>query len=141
MWTPGNQTTITATGLMAGNYSVLVTDFNGCTATANATVGSPACAISVSASAGSILCNGGTTTLTATATGASGAVEYSLNGGAYQPGNTFTVNAAGSPYTVTAREISNPACAATSTAVTVSQPAVLSATAYSTPVTTTCGVD
>lgn len=125
LWSPGNQTTITAIGLTAGNYSVLVTDFNGCTATANTTVGSPACAISVSASAGSIQCNGGTTTLTATATGAAGSVEYSLNGGAYQLGNTFTVNAAGSPYTVTAREVSNPACFAVSNAVTVNQPSVI----------------
>ncbi len=125
LWTPGGQTNATATGLMAGNYSVQVTDFNGCTTTANTTVGSPACTIAVSASAGSILCNGGTTTLTATATGASGAVEYRLNGGAYQPGNTFTVNAAGSPYTVTAREIANPSCSATSSAVTVNQPSLL----------------
>jgi hypothetical protein len=135
LWTPGGQTTITATGLIAGSYSVLVTDFNGCTATANTTVGSPACSIAVSASAGSILCNGGTTTLTATTTGASGAVEYSLNGGAYQPGNTFTVNAAGSPYTVTAREVSNPSCSATSSAVVVSQPTALSVSgSVSTPI-------
>lgn len=86
----------------------------------------PACALSVSASAGSIACNGGTTTLTATPTGAVGAVEYSLNGGAYQSSNTFTVNAPGSPYTITAREVSNPSCTATSTAVNVSQPSAIS---------------
>ena len=89
----------------------------------------PACSIAVSASAGTIACNGGTTTLTATATGASGSVEYSLNGGAFQPGNTFTVNAAGSPYTVTAREVATPACTATSAAVTVSEPSAISASA------------
>ena len=83
----------------------------------------PACAIGVSASAGTIACNGGTTTLTATASGATGAVEYSLNGGSFQAGNTFTVNAVGSPYTVIAREVANTTCSATSSAVTVSQPA------------------
>ena len=83
----------------------------------------PACALGVSASAGTIACNGGTTTLTATASGATGAVEYSLNGGTFQASNTFTANAVGSPYTVTAREVANTACSATSSAVTVSQPA------------------
>ena len=89
----------------------------------------PACNLSVTASAGSISCNGGTTTLTASATGANGSVEYSLNGGAYQSSNSFTVNAAGSPYTVTAREVSNPSCTANSTAVTVTQPSAISASA------------
>lgn len=96
-----------------------------------------ACSIAVSASAGTILCNGGSTTLTATATGANGAVEYSLNGGAFQSGNTFTVTAAGSPYTVTAREATNTSCTATSTAVSVSQP---SAVVASGSVTTTIAV-
>jgi len=86
-------------------------------------VPAPACAIAVSASAGTIACNGGTTTLTATATGTSNPVEYSLNGGTFQSANTFTVNAAGSPYTVTAREVAAPTCTATATAVTVTQPA------------------
>ena len=92
-------------------------------------VAGPACSIAVSASAGSIACNGGTTTLTATATGAAGAVEYSINGGTYQSANTFTVNAAGSPYTVTAREVSNTSCSATSNAVTVTEPTAITASA------------
>jgi hypothetical protein len=86
----------------------------------------PACSIAVSASVGAIACNGGTATLTATASNANGAVEYSLNGGAFQTGNTFTVNAAGSPYTVTAREASNTSCSANSSAVTVNQPSAIS---------------
>ncbi len=35
----GSQTTATATGLSPGNYSVIITDANGCTGSANATVG------------------------------------------------------------------------------------------------------
>ncbi len=85
------------------------------------------CSIAVSASAGTIVCNGGTTTLTATATGANGSVEYSLNGGAYQSANTFTINAAGSPYTITAREVTNPTCMATSTPVNITEPAIVPA--------------
>ncbi len=85
------------------------------------------CTIALTASAGTIQCNGGTTTLTATATGANGSVEYSLNGGAFQSGNTFTVNAAGSPYTVVARELTNPSCTATATPVTITEPPVVPA--------------
>ncbi len=122
LWSPGGQTTITATGLSAGSFTVTVTDANGCTTSANTSVGSPTCSISVSASAGTIACNGGTSIITATATGASGAVEYSLNGGAFQSGNTFTVNVSGSPYTITSREVANPSCSATSNAVAVTEP-------------------
>jgi SprB repeat len=133
-WAPGGQTTATATGLSAGSYTVTVTDANLCTQTASATVGTTACTISVSASAGTISCNGGTTTLTALATGATGAVQYSLNGGAFQTANTFTVNAAGSPYTVTAREVANTSCSANAGAVTVSQPAALVAASSNTAI-------
>ncbi len=86
-------------------------------------IAAPACSIAASAAGGTISCNGGTTTLTATATGANGAVEYSVNGGAYQSGNTFTVPAG--TYTVTAREVSNPSCNATATPVTITQPSQL----------------
>jgi large repetitive protein len=122
-WAPGGQTTQTATALGAGSYTVTVTDANGCTATASATVAVAVCNIAVTASAGTILCNGGTTTLTAVATAATGAVEYSLNGGAFQTAATFTVPAG--TYTVTAREVSNTLCSATSTSVVVGQPAAL----------------
>jgi hypothetical protein len=128
------QTTATATGLPAGSYTVTVTDANACTTTANTTVSSPSCSLAASAAAGSITCFGGTTTLTVTPTGAAGAVEYSLNGGAFQSGNTFTVNAAGSPYTVTAREVATPSCTATSNAVTVTEPTALVATSSAPPI-------
>jgi large repetitive protein len=85
------------------------------------------CPLTVTAAAGTIACNGGTTTLTATATGATGAVEYSLNGGAFQSSNTFTVNATGSPYTVSARQVSTPTCSATAPPVTVTEPAAVPA--------------
>ncbi len=116
------QTTATATGLAVGTYTVTITTANGCTGTATATVGTAVCNIAVTATAGTIACFGNTTTLTAVATGATGTVEYSLNGGAFQTANTFTVNAAGSPYTVTAREVANTSCSANAAAVTVGQP-------------------
>ncbi len=127
------QTTATATGLGAGSYTVTVTDANGCTATASTTVAVAVCNIAVTATAGTILCNAGTTTITATATGATGAVQYSLNGGAFQSSNIFTAVAAGS-YTVTAREVANILCTATSSSVVVSQPAALVAAAAPTAI-------
>jgi hypothetical protein len=128
------QTSATATGLAVGTYTVTITTANGCTGTATATVTAVACNIAVTAAAGTIACNGGTTTLTATATGATGAVQYSLNGGAFQTANTFTVNAAGSPYTVTAREVANTSCSANASAVTVSQPSLLVVTSTATAI-------
>lgn len=41
MWSPGGQTTQTITGQCAGIYTCTMTDSNGCTATAQCTIGSP----------------------------------------------------------------------------------------------------
>ena len=131
----GNGTTCAAGTSVTGNNTA--DDF--ATSTIEVIAAAP-CAIAVSASAGTIACNGGTTTLTAIATGTSNPVEYSLNGGAFQAGNTFTVNAAGSPYTVIAREVATPTCTATATAVTVSQPTLVVVNAsVSTPITVVGG--
>ncbi len=78
------------------------------------------CPIAVTASAGTIACNNGTTTLTATTTGANGPVEYSLNSGPYQLVNTFTVPAG--TYTVTAKEVASQTCLATAVPVIITEP-------------------
>ena len=121
------------TGLLAGTYTFTAT-VAGCTGVTQSIVLSAPqpCVIAVSAGAGTIACNGGTTTLTATATDAIGSVEYSLNGGAYQASNTFTV-AAGS-YTITAREVSRTTCSATSTLVVVGQPDLVVASGSFSPI-------
>jgi hypothetical protein len=49
--------------------------------------------LSINLSAGNIACNGGTTTLVATAGGGSAPYQYSLDGGAYSTTNAFTVAA------------------------------------------------
>jgi SprB repeat len=91
------------------------------------------CNLAATATAGTIACNGGTTTLTAATTGATGAVEYSITGGApFQTSNLFTVPAG--TYTVTAREVATPTCTATATAVVVAQPTLLVASASNTPI-------
>lgn len=130
-WAPGGQTTATATGLMAGSYTVTVTDANLCTQTATTTVVVATCNLALTTAAPAIACNGGNTIITATATGATGAVEYSLNGGAFQAGNTFTVTAGN--YTVTAREVANNLCTSSSI-INVTQPTALVASATSTAI-------
>ncbi|WP_299686102.1 SprB repeat-containing protein, partial [uncultured Dokdonia sp.] len=44
--------------LVAGDYSVVVTDTNGCTITVNATVTQPVKALELSGTATDVLCNG-----------------------------------------------------------------------------------
>ncbi len=81
------------------------------------------CNLGATATVGNILCNGGTTTITASTTNATGAVEYSITGAAsFQASNIFSVNAAGSPFTVTAREVANPSTCLATAIVTVSEP-------------------
>ena len=83
--------------------------------------------------AGTISCNGGTTSVTvsATTTGATGALEYSI-GGAFQSSAVFTGVAAGT-YTVTAREAGNTACSGTGS-ITIAQPTLLTASNTSTAI-------
>lgn len=126
----GNTFTVNAAG---SPYVVTVRDANSCTVNSNSVTVSEPTAISASASAGSILCNAGTTTLTVSASGGTGAYQYSLNGGAYQAGNTFTVNAAGSPYVVTVRDVNN--CTVNTNSVSLSQPgAVVASASVTTPI-------
>ena len=55
----------------AGNYSYTVTDASGCTATATGNISQPTLLTAV-ATNGNIACNGGTTTVTVTASGGTG---------------------------------------------------------------------
>jgi len=116
----------------AGLQTVTVRGANTCTTTASVTVSQPT-AITAAAAVLSIACNGGTTILTVTATGGTAPYQYSLNGGAYQTANTFTVGIG--IQTVTVRDAN--LCTKTA-ALTVTQPAVLTVAANA-PRITTCG--
>ncbi len=107
----------------AGTYTFTVTDARGCTASTTITITQPT-AITASAAAGTINCFGGTTTLTVTASGGTGALQYSLNGGAFQVSNAFIVPAG--TYTVTVRDANN--CTTATAPVTVTQPTALTVT-------------
>ena len=111
LWSNG-ATTASLSGVAAGTYTLTVTDHKGITSVTSITVTQPS-QLTASSSAGSILCNGGSTT-----------VNVGGNGGTtpYVGTGNFTVNAGTFNYTVTD---ANGCTAATS--VTVTEPSLLTA--------------
>jgi len=100
LWSPGNQTTTTITGLSAGNYTLVVTDAYGCTGTSTDLVGQSPETIGVQTGNTSTACNGSTGSVTVTnILGGTGPYTYVWNPGG-QPTITATGLSAGT-YTVT----------------------------------------
>jgi len=100
-------------------------------------IAAPSCILSVSATATDITCHGGTSTVTATVTGASGATEFRINNGAFQSSGIFTVPAG--THVITARETNNPNCS-TTTSITLSQPPAVAAPLPASVVQPDCSV-
>jgi gliding motility-associated-like protein len=123
-WSNGT-TNATALNLPAGNYTVTVTDANGCIATSNqVTITASTPLLTVSTNATNISCNGASNgIINATVAGGKAGYTYAWSNGA----NTATINnlSAGN-YTVIVTDANS--CTATTTAVTITQPAALSAT-------------
>ncbi len=118
----GGITSQNRANLIAGTYSVVVTDSNNCTASANATVAQPN-AISLSTGVTNVSCNGGNNgVINLTATGGSSTYTYNWGGGITSQNRT---NLVASSYAVTVTD-ANGCTAATSANVT--QPTPLSAT-------------
>ncbi|HRD53873.1 MAG TPA: SprB repeat-containing protein, partial [Flavobacteriales bacterium] len=95
-WSNG-QSAETAVNLAAGPYSVTVTDFNGCSATADFVVGQPT-PISANTSTTLDACNTGTGGASASGTGGTPGYSYLWSTGAVGPN---LVNVPAGPYTVT----------------------------------------
>ncbi|WP_276505100.1 SprB repeat-containing protein, partial [Terrimonas pollutisoli] len=117
VWSNGASTQ-DITALVAGIYSVTVTDANNCTATISVTITQPAAALALTSSKVDVLCFGNAT----------GSVDLTVNGGTapytYVWSNgastqDITALAAGT-YTVTVTDNNN--CTAT-TSITIGQPA------------------
>jgi len=95
------QTTGTATGLVAGTYTVTVTDTNGCIGTNNATILQPAVDMTISITGINVPCNGGTSgSATAQVDGGLAPYTFSWNTSPEQTKDSATDLSAGN-YTVT----------------------------------------
>ncbi|RYD97014.1 MAG: T9SS type A sorting domain-containing protein [Sphingobacteriales bacterium] len=124
-WAPFGGTADTATGLIAGTYTVTITDANLCSATQSITITEPTILIASIGTQTNVSCNGGVNgSATVTATGGTGAYTYSWApfGGT---ADTATGLAAGT-YTVTVTDANN--CTATQS-FTITEPTLLVASA------------
>ncbi|NUM51615.1 MAG: gliding motility-associated C-terminal domain-containing protein [Flavobacteriales bacterium] len=126
-WSPGGQTSQTITNLCAGNYSVLITDQNGCNTQINFTITAPS-PISANLSSTDVTCkdycNG-----TATASPTGGTAPYTY---LWAPGGQTTQTISGlcpGVYTVTITDASG---CNTTAQVTITEPNVLDAVLSST---------
>lgn len=122
LWNPSAQTTQTAIGLPIGNYTVTVTDANGCSGTQTYIITQPQFLASGILSSTNVLCNNNNTgTATILATG--GTPNYTYLWSNSQSNDTATNLIAG-VYYVTVRDANN--CSTTSS-VTITEPTAISA--------------
>jgi gliding motility-associated-like protein len=128
LWSNG-AVTQDVTGLTAGTYSVTITDANGCTATASATITQPA-ALVLNATPTNVGCNGG----------ANGAVDITVQGGVFpysfawsNSATTEDINGlSGGTYTVTVTDAN--ACTITAS-FTITEPTAITSSIAGTNVT------
>lgn len=95
LWMPTSQSTQTASNLVAGNYTVTVTDNIGCTSTATTTITQPAIVVATP-SGPQTICIGQQATLTVSATGGTPGYTYT-----WTPGNLTGPSVTVSPVTTT----------------------------------------
>ena len=130
LWTPGGQTTATATGLSVGTYTITVTDANGCSGTSTAIITAINPPVVKDSLQTNEKCNGGS----------SGSATVAVSGGTlpytylWNPGGQTTASVSGlsaGTYTVTVHDANG---CITTTTVTITQPAPVTGTATSTGV-------
>ncbi len=124
-WNPAAANSATNSSLIAGNYSVIVTDANACTATATYMVNQPAAALAFGAPVVvDELCNGASTgSITVSVTGGTAAAAYaytwSHNAGL---NNAVAAGLSAGPYTVTVTDDNGCTLSATNT---INQPSAV----------------
>ena len=122
LWSPGAATSITASGLAAGSYTVTVTDANGCQAIANTTITQPPL-LTATTSQTNVSCNGGSNA-SAVVIPSGGTSPYTYS---WSPGGSINDTATGlsaGTYFVTVTDFNS--CQITQI-VTITQPPVLTA--------------
>ncbi|TKC01081.1 hypothetical protein FA046_05225, partial [Pedobacter cryophilus] len=107
-------------GILAGAQTFTVKDANSCIKTFPISITEPSL-LSLTATNTAILCNGGTATVTLSASGGTSTYQYSKDGVTYQSSNTFASQIAGS-YTFYVKDFNN--CIQTKTLI-ITEPAVL----------------
>ncbi|MCH4552525.1 LamG-like jellyroll fold domain-containing protein, partial [Aestuariibaculum lutulentum] len=117
----GNQTGATATNLPVGTYSVVVTDANGCTTTASATINEPN-VLEASITPNTIDCNGGTTEATASVSGGTAPYSYLWSSNANSQTTATATDLTSGTYTVTITDANG---CMDSEQVTITEPASL----------------
>ena len=103
-WQPSGGSTTQASGLSAGNYTVVVTDVNGCLSNINIVINEPS-ALQVQLSTQQATCGNANGTASATPTGGFGAYQYTWSNGASGV-NAISALASGT-YTVTVTDGNN----------------------------------
>ncbi len=130
LWSPGGQTSVTATGLSAGTYTVVVTDSLGCSANDTITITEPTPVIGGVVSATHVNCFGGTDgTATASGSGGTGTLTYVWSTIPPQQGPVASGLAAGN-YTVTITDANG--CPVTDT-VNINEPPPMVLSSITTP--------
>lgn len=120
-WNPGNFNTASVNNLSAGNYSLTVSDQNGCTSTATVTVNSSGAPLVSLSSLTNVSCFGGNNgAATVAASGGTGTLTY-----AWMPAGGSSANAinlSAGTYTCTITDQNG--CSATQT-VSITEPAII----------------
>ncbi len=136
-WVPSGENTPSVSGLTAGNYSVNITDANGCTASSSITITQPAMLSLSVASVNNVSCFNATNgSITVSPAGGTSPFSYQWS----TPGGAATLASNLSPgnYSVVATDANN--CTA-SVSATVSEPSVLAATTSTSDATCFNGSD
>jgi len=125
MWDPSAQTTATATGLAAGDHTVVVTDSYGCFVTLNTTIGQPNIIALGNVTATNETCAGDANgSLTVNPSGGTAPYSYTWSNG----GNTASISAAAGNYSVSVTDANGCAVAnGSGTIVATGQPNTASA--------------
>ena len=136
-WSPTGGTGATGVGLTANMYTVLVTDANGCTVVATATISEPTAVVASITGSTNVNCNGGNDG-TATVSGSGGVGSYSYNW--ISSGNTAATETGltAGMYVV---EVADANGCTASTNVSISQPPAMSISMSQTDVTCNAGND
>ncbi|HXB39718.1 MAG TPA: PKD domain-containing protein [Bacteroidia bacterium] len=128
-WTPVGGNSANATGLAGGNYTISISDANGCTKNATVNV-AQSISFTISVTSTSVSCNGGTNgTASANVTGGTGPFTYS-----WSPTGGTTSNASNLPSGNYSVSVTDGSGCSGSASISVSQPTPLLVTPTSTNV-------